>query len=782
MKPDNATAGSEGSAIGARTTELLKEQWQNIIRHTDHLCSWLMVCQWLFAVSVAFWISPRTWSGVNSGVHPHVWLAVVLGGIITAFPVYLAWVQPGKVFTRHVIATGQMLMSAVLIHITGGRIETHFHVFGSLAILSFYRDWRVLMTATTVVATDHLIRGIFWPQSVYGVLSAPLWRTFEHAGWVIFEVTFLIIAIRKSHTEMLLVAERQAKLEALNESIEKTVAERTAQLTRENRNRLESQALYHSLVEQLPAGVFRKDIAGRYVFVNSWFCKLRGKKPEEILGKTPAELAPLEPDENHARLLRRGVSHHQEIVRTGKSIEDVETHADAVGMTRHLQVIKTPVFGADGGVAGTQGIQFDITERKRAEAELAYEQYLLNSLLDNSDEQIYFKDADSRFIRCSNSVARLFGVDDPAKLIGKSDRDFFSAEHTQEALEDERTIIQTGRSLIGKMEKETWPDGRITWALTSKMPLRDKNGRISGTFGVSKNITELKEAEAKLKQIHKQLIDASRQAGMAEVATSVLHNVGNVLNSVNVSSSLIADKVRSSKISNLSKVVALIRAHENNLGDFFTNHPKGRQVIGYIAELGTHLVEEQQEILREAASLVNNIVHIKEIVTMQQSYARISGLVESVKVVDLVEDAVHMNNGSLDRHEVKVVRDFAEVGPVLVEKHKVLQILVNLIRNAKHACDDSGRADKEIILRVANGNNRIKISVTDNGIGILPENLTRIFSHGFTTRKGGHGFGLHSGALAAKELGGSLSAFSEGSGRGATFTLELPTTTPKEDL
>jgi C4-dicarboxylate-specific signal transduction histidine kinase len=159
---------------------------------------------------------------------------------------------------------------------------------------------------------------------------------------------------------------------------------------------------------------------------------------------------------------------------------------------------------------------------------------------------------------------------------------------------------------------------------------------------------------------------------------------------------------------------------------------------------------------------------------MQQSYAKSSGVLESLQVAELVDDALRMNAGAMTRHNVKVVRDFADQPPILTEKHKVLQILVNLIRNAKYACDDSGKDDKLIRLRVRNGDGRIKISVIDNGIGIPAENLTRIFNHGFTTRKEGHGFGLHSGAIAAKELGGTLAAFSAGIGHGATFTLELP--------
>jgi PAS domain S-box-containing protein len=238
-------------ATSARVAELFKEQQQSIILHTDRLFAWLMACQWVFAVGLALWLSPRTWAGIDSQIHPHVWLAILLGGLITSLPVMLGLMQPGKTLTRHTIAVGQMLMSALLIHLTGGRIETHFHVFGSLAILAFYRDWRVLISASAVVYVDHILRGIFWPQSVYGVAYAPFWRSLEHAGWVIFEVTFLIISIKKSLSEMTLVAERQAKLETLKEGIEQTVAERTADLTREIIERRQTEELLLKSQSQL---------------------------------------------------------------------------------------------------------------------------------------------------------------------------------------------------------------------------------------------------------------------------------------------------------------------------------------------------------------------------------------------------------------------------------------------------------------------------------------------------------------------------------------------------
>jgi C4-dicarboxylate-specific signal transduction histidine kinase len=180
-------------------------------------------------------------------------------------------------------------------------------------------------------------------------------------------------------------------------------------------------------------------------------------------------------------------------------------------------------------------------------------------------------------------------------------------------------------------------------------------------------------------------------------------------------------------------------------------------------------------IFSELESLRKNVEHIKSIVVMQQNYAKVFGSSEPIKPAELVEDALRMHSGALVRHEVRVVREYQQNLPeITVDKHKLLQILVNLISNAKKACDESLHPQRLLTVRIANGEGRLKISIIDNGVGIAPENLTRIFNHGFTTRKDGHGFGLHSGALAAKEMGGALIAHSDGYGKGAQFTIELP--------
>ena len=318
------------------------------------------------------------------------------------------------------------------------------------------------------------------------------------------------------------------------------------------------------------------------------------------------------------------------------------------------------------------------------------------------------------------------------------------------------------------------PSGAVRWVRTKSAPVRSEIGKVTSHVGTIENITERKKAEADLAQAHHQLLETSHQAGMAEVATSVLHNVGNVLNSVNVASACVASGLRKSKAASLNRVVAMLQEHEADLGAFFTNDPRAKQLPSFLAQIAGHLTSERTTALEELSHLQNNIEHIKEIVTMQQGYAKVSGVTETVHIADLVEDTLRMNTDSLAKHEIQIVRDFAEVPPVTVEKHKVLQILVNLVRNAKHACDASERQDKTMTLRVSNGNGTVKVAVGDNGVGISPENLLRIFNHGFTTKKNGHGFGLHSGVLAAGELGGSLRVESPGCGLGATFTLELP--------
>jgi signal transduction histidine kinase len=290
-------------------------------------------------------------------------------------------------------------------------------------------------------------------------------------------------------------------------------------------------------------------------------------------------------------------------------------------------------------------------------------------------------------------------------------------------------------------------------------------------------------AHTELAQAQQSLMLASRRAGMAEVATGVLHNVGNVLNSVNVSTTLLRNQIRTSETHTLLKVAELLKQRNGNLAAFLTSDPKGKLIPEFIIQIAGQLQKEQKNTSHELEQLFKNVAHIKDIVAMQQSHARVAGVAEKAALAGLVEDALQINSAALTHQGVTVIRQFEEVPLLMVDKQKVLQILINLVLNAMYALDECTQNEKRLIITIAKtAKECAMIRVEDNGIGIPPENLTRIFAHGFTTRPDGHGFGLHIGALNAREMGGSLSAASEGVGRGATFTLILPMSPPAKNL
>ncbi|HYO65933.1 MAG TPA: ATP-binding protein, partial [Archangium sp.] len=288
------------------------------------------------------------------------------------------------------------------------------------------------------------------------------------------------------------------------------------------------------------------------------------------------------------------------------------------------------------------------------------------------------------------------------------------------------------------------------------------------------------ERTRELKDVHRQLIQVARQAGRAEVATSVLHNVGNVLNSVHTSAMLAKERLVGLQVEDVGQVAALLEERRNDLATFLTQDERGRHVMPFLSGLGQHLRKETHE----AVSLLDEVgrytEHIGTIVKLQQNYTRTPRLNEPAHLAELLEDALRINSAGLTRHEVRVERHLSPVPPVMTDKHKVLMILVNLISNSKYALDEAPAEQRCLTLRMeAPAADRVRIEVRDNGMGIAPELLTRIFQHGFTTREEGHGFGLHSSALAAQELGGTLTAHSDGPGRGASFILELPCTPPE---
>ena len=295
---------------------------------------------------------------------------------------------------------------------------------------------------------------------------------------------------------------------------------------------------------------------------------------------------------------------------------------------------------------------------------------------------------------------------------------------------------------------------------------------------------EFDDMMSKLEQSRRALAEHARAAGMSEIATGVLHNVGNVLNSVNVSANLMAEKVRHLSSKDLARTMDLIVKSSDDLIDFVNNHKKGKQLQPLLMNLSEQLSSQRDDLLSEAGSLNEGLEHIKELVQSQQTYAKGQTLLERILPDNLVTTAIGFCGAALhEPDEVEVVKNIEVTDLIEVDRHRTTEILVNLIQNACQAMREAGvQAPRLDIAVLATDSGTVRFEITDCGVGIPEENLSKIFNHGFTTKPDGHGFGLHASANAATEMKGSLSARSEGEGRGATFTLEIPATGTRETV
>ncbi len=428
------------------------------------------------------------------------------------------------------------------------------------------------------------------------------------------------------------------------------------------------------------------------------------------------------------------------------------------------------------GVAGFVGTISDFTDLVAARDNLRKAETLYHDTFQQAPIGIAHADRNGRYLRCNPAFCAMLGFD-PSELASKSIGNVTYSEDLACTSKELKRLWNGEIDFIDHEKRYVRKDGTSLWVRTTTSLVREDNGAPEYSMEFLRDISIRKDTAQELERVNKQLVAASRQAGMAEVATNVLHNVGNILNSVNISASLVSERVKQSKALGVSRIAALLQQQGPRVAEFIANDERGKRIPDYLATLGEQLMNDRQMALQELASLRDNLEHIKDTVSMQQSYAKLCGVTETVEVADLVEDSLRLNAGAFARHGVTLRREFGEVPPITVDKHKVLQILVNLVRNAKYACDESGRTDKLLTLRIERAANGVRISVIDNGVGIPAENMGRLFTHGFTTRQSGHGFGLHSGALAAQDLGGSLHAMSDGPGRGAAFILELPCAT-----
>ena len=531
--------------------------------------------------------------------------------------------------------------------------------------------------------------------------------------------------------------------------------------------------LQTAALEAAANGVVITDLTGTIQWVNRAFTQLTGYSGEEAIGKNPRVLK----SGQHAAPLYQGL---WSTIRAGNVWKGEMVNQRKDGRLYHEEMTITPVKDSKGVVTHFIAIKQDITARKQAEEELQWKTALLQAQVDCAIDGILVVNEQNKQVLKNERFDEMWRI--PKEIAQDPDDrkcvDFATSQTRHPKQFFEKVAFLYSNPEASSRDEVELLDGRVFDRYSA--PIRNKNGKHYGRVWTFRDVTEQKKAETQMVELHSKLLDASREAGMAEVAVSVLHNVGNVLNSVNVTTSVLEDHLRRSRAIDLERVVQLLEDHKTDLAAFLTQDSKGCKVPEFLSQLARRLAAERETVRMELGALRKNIEHIKEIVTTQQRYAKISGVIESIDVTELIEDALRMNATSFAREDIRVVREYAVLPVISTDKHKVLQILVNLVRNAKYACNESGQVNKQVIVRTDQSEAEIRISIIDNGVGIPAENLSRIFNHGFTTRKEGHGFGLHSGALSAKELGGRLSARSDGPGNGASFTLELPKERPAD--
>jgi len=479
------STGDARADVEARASALFAEQDTRTARWADHLFSLLLLMQWVAAMGLAVWVSPRAWAGETYRLHQHVWTAVFLGGLIALPPVALAVARSGLPSTRYAIAVGQMLMGSLLIHLTGGRIETHFHVFGSLALLAFYRDWKVLVVATVVATADHMLRGIFWPRSVFGSALAVWWRWIEHTGWVVYEDMFLIWSCVRSVSESRQVATRQAELEAIRARVEVTILERTAELKR-------AEEKFRSIFENAAEGIFQTTPDGRFLSANPAMARIYGyDSPEHLMGDLTDLNARLYVDPDRRDEFVRAITESGSI--SGFESQ-VRTRDDRViWICENARVVND----ADGNLLYYEGNVEDISDRRRFQDSLARseaEARKLALVASKTDNAVIITDAQGRVEWVNDGFTRITGYT-LDEVIGRKPGSLLTGPETDPAttrLMGDR--VRSGEGFQVEIVNYN-KSGRRYWLAIDAQPIRDASGRLTNFIAIESEITGRKNAE-----------------------------------------------------------------------------------------------------------------------------------------------------------------------------------------------------------------------------------------------------------------------------------------------
>jgi two-component system, sensor histidine kinase and response regulator len=708
------TAVDADRTLAARTDELFHEQFSAVARRTDRLFAALLVFQWVAGIAIAYWLTPLTWAGRDSWPHPHLLAAVFLGALATSLPLVLVWLRPGEPVTRHVIAVAQMLFAALLIDLTGGRIETHFHIFGSLTFLAFYRDWRVLLTGTVVTAIDHLLRGYVWPESIYGTAAAVEWRWLEHAGWVLFIDFFLIRACVQGVREMRAIADRQARLEAARDSIERTVEERTADLR-------ESEERFRNSMENAAIGMALVAPDGRWLQVNAAVCELLGYTATELLARTFQDVTfpdDLESDLDQVRRVLAG-----EIRKYEMEKRYVCKDGRVVWALLNVTLVRDRAGGPLHFISQIQ----DMTERKEAEAARRASEERFRKLVEHTTDGIFLTDARTTVILDVNRRACESLGYTRDELIGLTVSDI-DVDYPREVLDRLFPAIVGGdvQTLYGRHKKK---DGSL-FPVEVRPCLCESNGQ-PAVVSIVRDITERRRAEEELRAAAEAAEAASRLKG--EFLANMSHEIRTPMNGI-------------------------IGMTELALATDLT--PGQREYLELVRSSGEALLV-----------VINDVLDFSKIEAGKLDLDPID-----FSLRDTLGDAMKALALKAEDKGIELACHIPSDVPdgLVGDPGRLRQIVNNLVGNAIKFTERGEVVLRARVETVAGNEPVIRFSVSDTGIGIPAAKLGAVFkpfeqADGSTTRKyGGTGLGLSISTRLVGLMGGKIWVESE-LGKGSTF-------------